>query len=165
LKTKIKDLAIGARFKLLDCEESDDGTQSNWDGISLFDKTWVLLKKYPKGRFEDGCGLIEQWTGPKTDRFNSRCIIVHDPTNLPDYEVWCVDYESGSNGQSKKKSFEEATVNMVVGFTLSFIASFLIFPLFGYKPTLFNNFFITVFFTLVTLLRTYLIRRFYNERN
>jgi len=89
----IGDLAIGARFKLLVCEENENGKQNDWDGESVYDQVWVLLEKYPKGSFSTGNGLIESWSGALDDQHNSRCCIVHDPDLLLGYQVWCIDAE------------------------------------------------------------------------
>ena len=46
VKMKFKDAPVGARFKYLNMET-----------------IWVKINSYPKGRFNDGNGLIVQWNG------------------------------------------------------------------------------------------------------
>ena len=119
MKMKIKDLAIGSRFKLLDYDQEEfleqdldkEQTIEPWDGESLGDTIWVLLEKYPKGLHCSGLGLIEQWKGPKDDPFRSRCCIVHNPENLQDYEVWCIDKDWGRNELIEKIKAHEKSTN------------------------------------------------------
>lgn len=66
--------------------------------------------------------------------------------------------------QSRLSSFIEAWVNIAIGFSINFVANLLILPLFGYVPTLWENFQIGVLFTFVSLARSYVIRRWFNAR-
>jgi len=65
--------------------------------------------------------------------------------------------------QTKFGSFVEAWANIFVGFTVNFAANLAILPLFGFTGlTLWKNFQIGVLFTGVSLLRQYILRRFFN---
>ena len=62
---------------------------------------------------------------------------------------------------SRIKSLVEATFNIVVGITISFIANLLIFPLFGFRPSYSALAGIGVIYTFISLARSYLIRRLF----
>lgn len=66
--------------------------------------------------------------------------------------------------QTKKQSFIEAITNTAVGFGISLAATFIIFPLVGVATTPFKNVLITVFFTVISILRGYIIRRIFNKK-
>lgn len=66
--------------------------------------------------------------------------------------------------QSRLGSFVEAWVNIVVGFSINFVANMLIFPLFGFHITLGANFVMGVIYTVISLARSYAIRRWFNAR-
>lgn len=66
--------------------------------------------------------------------------------------------------QSRLESLIEALMNIIIGFSINFCANLLILPLFGFTPTLSQNFQIGVLFTFVSLARTYVIRRWFNGR-
>jgi hypothetical protein len=65
--------------------------------------------------------------------------------------------------QTKLESFLESSASVVSGFLLSFVVWQLIAaPLFGYHVTLVDNFWLTSIFTVVSLARQYVWRRFFN---
>jgi hypothetical protein len=66
--------------------------------------------------------------------------------------------------QTKKQSFLESVTNTAIGFIISLASTFVIFPLMGLHSTAGKNIVITLFFTLVSILRGYVIRRFFNKR-
>ncbi|QQV91554.1 hypothetical protein Peternella1_18 [Winogradskyella phage Peternella_1] len=66
--------------------------------------------------------------------------------------------------QSKKQSFTEALSNTAVGFIVSYISTFLIFPLVGFTSSPGKNLIITCYFTIVSILRGYVIRRWFNNK-
>ncbi len=67
--------------------------------------------------------------------------------------------------QSKKHSLIEAITNTSVGFIISLLSTFIIFPLVGIESTGTKNVIITLFFTAISILRGYVIRRFFNKKN
>lgn len=67
--------------------------------------------------------------------------------------------------QTRKESAIEAVVNIVVGYSVNIAANFAIFPLFGWEITLEQNLLIGVFYTVVSFVRSYGLRRFYNWRH
>ncbi len=67
-------------------------------------------------------------------------------------------------GQSKKQSFMESLSNTAVGFVVSFVSTFLIFPIAGLESTTGKNLLITLYFTAVSIARGYVLRRFFNNK-
>jgi len=66
--------------------------------------------------------------------------------------------------QTRLQSFIEASVNIVLGYVVALIAQLMIFPLFEIDITLGENILIALFFTVVSLIRMYLLRRFFNHQ-
>lgn len=64
--------------------------------------------------------------------------------------------------QSKLNSAIEASTNVAIGYLVSVMANILILPLFGYNVTIGDSFAIGLAFTLVSLARSYVLRRFFN---
>lgn len=65
--------------------------------------------------------------------------------------------------QTKLGSIAEAWANIAVGFTINFIANMLILPLFGFRTlTLRTNFIIGLVYTVISLVRSYVLRRWFN---
>jgi predicted membrane protein len=50
-----------------------------------------------------------------------------------------------------------------VGFIISLTATFVIFPLVGFESSFSKNLIVTLFFTVISILRGYFIRRFFNK--
>jgi hypothetical protein len=66
--------------------------------------------------------------------------------------------------QTKLGSFIEAWVNVLIGFTINYIANLLIFPLFGFHISLLDNLYMGLLYTLISVVRSYCIRRWFNAR-
>lgn len=66
------------------------------------------------------------------------------------------------HGQSKRASFAEAWANIAVGFSVNYAANLLIFPLFGFHISLQANFVMGLIYTLISLVRSYVLRRAFN---
>ena len=65
--------------------------------------------------------------------------------------------------QTRLGSFAESWANIAVGFTINFTANWLILPLFGFHSlTLEKNFAIGLLYTLISLARSYCLRRWFN---
>jgi len=64
--------------------------------------------------------------------------------------------------QTRLGSLIEAGVNIVVGFSINWVANLLILPLFGFNVTGVQAFNIGLFFTAISLARSYVIRRWFN---
>lgn len=66
-------------------------------------------------------------------------------------------------GQTKLESFLEAATSTAFGFAISFaVWQSIAKPVFGYDVTLMDNFWLTTIFTVVSLARQYIFRRFFN---
>lgn len=64
--------------------------------------------------------------------------------------------------QSRRMSFVEALANLVIGYVISLGAQLVIYPLFGVHIGLAANIGILTLFTIISLLRTYILRRTFN---
>ena len=67
--------------------------------------------------------------------------------------------------QTKLESLTEAIINTFIGFVIAFISQLVFFPIVGINATLGQNFILTIFFTLVSIIRTYVIRRYFNNKS
>ena len=65
--------------------------------------------------------------------------------------------------QSKKQSMIEASVGTLVGILTSMVTQAIVYPLYGFDVTFSQNLVITFIFTIVSLVRGYLVRRFFNN--
>lgn len=66
--------------------------------------------------------------------------------------------------QTRLGSLYEALINIVIGYWVNFFANLLILPLFGFHVTLAQNLKIGLLFTAVSIVRQYVIRRWFNAR-
>ena len=64
--------------------------------------------------------------------------------------------------QTRKGSAVESAVNIAVGLIVSLIANHLVFPLYGFIPTLSQNASITAIYTAISFARSYGVRRLFN---
>lgn len=64
--------------------------------------------------------------------------------------------------QSRKGSAIEAVVNVLVGYCVAVGTQAAVFPLFGLQATIEQNLIIGVIFTVVSLVRSYALRRMFN---
>jgi hypothetical protein len=65
--------------------------------------------------------------------------------------------------QTKLGSAVEVALNLLVGYTINFTANILILPLFGFKSlTVVKNLEIGLVFTVISIARQYIIRRYFN---
>ena len=65
--------------------------------------------------------------------------------------------------QSKRNSALEAVTNVAIGYLVSVLANVLILPLFGYNVTIGDSLAIGLAFTVVSLARSYVLRRVFNR--
>ncbi len=63
--------------------------------------------------------------------------------------------------QTKKQSLFESVVNVLVGFWVAVLIQVLVFPLFEIEATFAENLAISLVFTIVSILRGYILRRFF----
>lgn len=64
--------------------------------------------------------------------------------------------------QTKLGSAAEAWANIAVGFTINYFANLAIFPLFGFHISLEANFLMGAIYTVISLVRSYVLRRWFN---
>lgn len=64
--------------------------------------------------------------------------------------------------QSKKGSLIEACANIAVGFVVALISQLIIFPFYGVHVPLSTDLMITGWFTIISLVRSYWLRRIFN---
>lgn len=64
--------------------------------------------------------------------------------------------------QSRLESFIETLVNVIIGYGVAVGSQILIFPLFDIHIPLTDNFLIGAWFTLISIVRGYTIRRWFN---
>ena len=65
--------------------------------------------------------------------------------------------------QTVTGSFVESWVNILIGFSINFTANMLILPLFGFHSlTVGKNFVIGLLYTVISLVRSFVIRRWFN---
>jgi len=66
--------------------------------------------------------------------------------------------------QTKFESAKESLVNICSGFIISFYAQLLILPLCGVESTMNQNFAMCLGFSVVSFIRGYTVRRFFNKK-
>ena len=64
--------------------------------------------------------------------------------------------------QSRKMSLAESMVNVAVGYGVAVVAQLMIFPFFEIHIPISDNLLIGLFFTIVSLIRSYVLRRIFN---
>lgn len=67
--------------------------------------------------------------------------------------------------QSKKHSRLESITNAIIGLATSYITQLLVFPLFGIQVSYQTNAFITLMFFVISIVRSYWVRRLFNRLN
>lgn len=66
--------------------------------------------------------------------------------------------------QTRLGSLIEALFNVGIGFAINFVANMLILPLVGFYITPGQNLFIGVLYTVISVARSYVIRRWFNAK-
>jgi 5-bromo-4-chloroindolyl phosphate hydrolysis protein len=66
--------------------------------------------------------------------------------------------------QTRLGSLIEALFNVAIGFAINMVANVIILPLVGFHMTLAQNLFIGVLYTVVSVARSYCVRRWFNQR-
>lgn len=64
--------------------------------------------------------------------------------------------------QTRWGSFVEAWANTAVGYAVNVLANLVIFPIFDYEITLGKSMLVGVWFTAVSIARSYILRRWFN---
>lgn len=71
---------------------------------------------------------------------------------------------SASMNQTRLGSLIEALINIVIGFSINYVANLCIFPLFGMHISLSEKFYLGLIYTAISIVRSYVIRRWFNAR-
>jgi len=66
--------------------------------------------------------------------------------------------------QSKKYSIIESVANTLIGLVTSFLIQLIIYPLLDIPVTISQNIIITITFFIASVLRGYLVRRYFNKK-
>lgn len=65
--------------------------------------------------------------------------------------------------QSRRSSLVEACMNTIIGYFISLIVQLIVYPAFGAKFTFMDNIHIGFIFMVVSLIRSYVIRRWFEQ--
>ena len=66
--------------------------------------------------------------------------------------------------QSKLSSFIESMANVLIGYVVSLLVQLIVYPLFGASFSFMQNIQIGLIFMAVAIVRSYIIRRWFNAR-
>lgn len=67
--------------------------------------------------------------------------------------------------QTRLDSFIESVINIFIGYAVAVASQLLVFPLFNIHVSFTDNLLIGLYFTAISLVRSYAIRRFFNHKN
>lgn len=65
--------------------------------------------------------------------------------------------------QTYRQSFIESVANVAIGYSVALLSQLIIFPLYGIKVTLGTNIKIGIWFTVISIVRSFLVRRIFNK--
>ena len=66
--------------------------------------------------------------------------------------------------QSKRESMIETLTSVFVGWLIGVILNLIVLPLFDYNITVVDSLLVSLIFTVISVVRGYLIRRFFNSK-
>lgn len=66
-------------------------------------------------------------------------------------------------GQSRWHSLIETFLNILIGYWINFAANMLILPLFGFNISFVDNLYIGLIYTVISIVRGYVLRRAFNH--
>ena len=67
--------------------------------------------------------------------------------------------------QTKFQSFIESLVNILIGYFTAISSQMLIFPMFNINIPIQDNLLIGLYFTGISLIRSYIVRRYFNKKD
>ena len=70
----------------------------------------------------------------------------------------------GSLMQTKLQSAIESGINILIGYLVALASQLVVFPQFGINIPLTDNLLIGFWFTVISLIRSYLVRRYFNKK-
>ena len=65
--------------------------------------------------------------------------------------------------QSKKQSLAETCINVAIGYVVALLSQLAVFPMFGIDVPLSSNLAIGAWFTVISIVRGYVVRRAFNR--
>jgi len=68
------------------------------------------------------------------------------------------------NMQTKLQSLYESFINIFIGYIVALVSQLLVFPLFDINVSFADNLLIGLYFTIISLARSYIIRRYFNKK-
>jgi hypothetical protein len=78
--------------------------------------------------------------------------------------LFLCDLGAREMNQSRTASLIESVFNVVIGYGIALASQLVIFPMFGIHLPLSDNLAIGAWFTIISLVRSYVIRRWFNAR-
>ncbi len=66
--------------------------------------------------------------------------------------------------QSRLGSLIEVSVNIAIGFLINWIANIIVLPMFGFQVTAGQAFQMGLVFTVISVARSYVVRRYFEQR-
>jgi len=66
--------------------------------------------------------------------------------------------------QTKLQSLKESIINILIGYIVAILSQLIVFPMFDIEVPLSDNLLIGIYFTIFSLARSYMIRRYFNMR-
>lgn len=66
--------------------------------------------------------------------------------------------------QSRIESFIESAANVLIGYCVALVSQLVIFPIVGIYVGLSTNLIIGLWFTVISVIRSYVLRRYFNRR-
>ena len=66
--------------------------------------------------------------------------------------------------QTKKQSLIESLTSTTIGIIIGIVLNLTILPIFGYPVSLSDSLWISIIFTIVSIIRSYIIRRWFNSK-
>ena len=67
--------------------------------------------------------------------------------------------------QTKKQSMIESLTSTTIGWLIGVILNMLVLPLFDYNITVIDSLWVSLIFTVVSVIRRYIIRRWFNSKD
>ncbi|MCK5226426.1 MAG: hypothetical protein KAQ89_06870 [Planctomycetes bacterium] len=66
--------------------------------------------------------------------------------------------------QTKVQSVVESVTGVTIGYMVAIFSQIAVFPIFGIQVSITDNFAIAAYFTVISLIRSYVVRRWFNGR-
>lgn len=66
--------------------------------------------------------------------------------------------------QTRIQSLIESITNILIGYTVAIASQLIVFPMFDINIPLSDNLLIGAYFTIISLVRSYIVRRYFNRK-